>query len=107
MASACISSSAVRDLTHKFLSDTGAYGVCVHALVVLHLKDVDLKKRRKRRRRYAALKILDVFEREILSKISAVSRGSAHPGRGRTPRLLESTSSPHAGPNGDHVWPRV
>lgn len=63
-----------------------------------------------RRQRYVALKMLradcyggyhDIFEREILSRISEVSRRSSHQGRNYVSHLLEQFT--HTGPNGDHV----
>lgn len=43
----------------------------------------------------------DIFEREILSKISEVSGKSAHEGRHFVSPLLDQFK--HTGPNGDHV----
>ena len=63
-----------------------------------------------RYQRYVALKMLradcyggshDIFEREILYKISEVSRKSAHEGRNYVSSLLGSFQ--HTGPNGKHV----
>jgi serine/threonine-protein kinase SRPK3 len=63
-----------------------------------------------RHQRYVALKMLradcygghhDIFEREILSQISEVSRRSSHQGRNYVSHLLEQFT--HTGPNGEHV----
>jgi serine/threonine-protein kinase SRPK3 len=43
----------------------------------------------------------DIFEREILSQISEVSRRSSHQGRNYVSHLLEQFT--HTGPNGEHV----
>lgn len=43
----------------------------------------------------------DIFEREILSKITEVSRESVHEGRHYVSSPLEEFK--HAGPNGEHV----
>ncbi|GES59264.1 protein kinase [Aspergillus terreus] len=43
----------------------------------------------------------DIFEREILSKISEVSRRSSHQGQDHVLYLLDQFK--HTGPNGDHV----
>ncbi|KAL4943337.1 hypothetical protein BDV06DRAFT_234751 [Aspergillus oleicola] len=65
------------------------------------------------RQRYVALKILradcysgsggskNIFEREILLKISEVSRQSLHQGSKYVSHVLEQFT--HSGPNGDHV----
>lgn len=64
----------------------------------------------KRARKYVALKILradcyggphDIFEREILSKISDVSGKSSHEGRCNVLPPLDHFK--HEGPNGPHV----
>ncbi|PLB48108.1 protein kinase [Aspergillus steynii IBT 23096] len=63
-----------------------------------------------RYQRFVALKILradcyggphDIFEREILSRISEVSAKSTHEGRNYVSGLLDHFK--HTGPNGDHV----
>jgi serine/threonine-protein kinase SRPK3 len=60
--------------------------------------------------RYVALKVLradcydgshDIFETEILSKITEVSRQSSHPGRNHVLHHLDKFK--HNGPNGEHV----
>lgn len=43
----------------------------------------------------------DIFEREILFRISEVARRSSHLGRNYVSHLLEHFT--HTGPNGDHV----
>lgn len=60
--------------------------------------------------KYVALKVLradcyggphDIFEREILSRISEISNQSSHPGCNYVSHLLEQFK--HTGPNGEHV----
>ncbi|EGC44953.1 protein kinase [Histoplasma capsulatum var. duboisii H88] len=62
------------------------------------------------REKYVALKVLradcyggphDIFEREILSRVSEISNQSSHPGCNYVSHLLEQFK--HAGPNGEHV----
>ncbi|QSS60981.1 serine kinase [Histoplasma capsulatum] len=63
-----------------------------------------------RHEKYVALKVLradcyggphDIFEREILSRVSEISNQSSHPGCNYVSHLLEQFK--HTGPNGEHV----